>query len=69
MRTKELQRRSENLGDEEKQSILYLALVSEGKHARVKTLFFSFKIFFDLLDAAFVKPANITFERYKLLSR
>ena len=56
-------------------SILYLALGAEvkrvfaQKHPRVKILGTSFKEFFELLEAAFIKPTNITFERYKLLSR
>ena len=39
------------------------------KHPIVKTLSISFEEILDLLDAVFVKPANIKFERYKLLSR
>ena len=56
-------------------TILYLALGAEGKrvfaqeHPRVEVLEISFKEFFDLLETAFIKPTNITFERYKLLSR
>ena len=55
-------------------SILYLALGVEGKkifaqkHPRVKILGISFKKFFELLEAAFIKPTNMTFERDKLLS-
>ena len=39
------------------------------KHPRVKVLGISFKEFFELLEAAFIKPTNITFERYKLINR
>ena len=39
------------------------------QHPRVKVLAISFKETFDLLKAAFIKATNITFERYKLLSR
>ena len=61
--------------DKKVRSIPYLALRAEGKrvfsqkHPRVKFLAISFKDFFDLLEAAFIKPTNITFERFKLLSR
>ena len=61
--------------DKKLRSILYLALGAEGKrvfaqkHPRVKVLGISFKEFFELLEAAFIKLTNITFERYKLLSR
>ena len=56
-------------------SVLYLALGAEGKkvfaqkHPRVKVLGISFKNIFDLLESVFIKPTNIRFERYKLLSR
>ena len=58
--------------DKKVRSILYLALKSEGKrvfsqkHPSVKVLAISFKDFFDLLEAAFIKHTNITFEHYKL---
>ena len=39
------------------------------KHPRVKVLGISFKEFFDLQETAFIKPTNVTLERYKLLSR
>ena len=61
--------------DKKVRSILYLALGAEGKrvfaqkHPRVKVLGISFKEFYELLESAFIKPTNITFERYKLLSR
>ena len=61
--------------DKKVRSILYLALGAEGKrvfaqnHPSVKVLGISFKEFFELLEAAFIKPTNITFERYKSLSR
>ena len=61
--------------DKKVRSILYLALGAEGKrvfaqkYPRVKVLGISFKEFFELLEAAFIKPTNITFEGYKLLSR
>ena len=61
--------------DKKVRFILHLALGAEGKrvfspnHPRVKILAISFKDFFDLLEGDFVKPTNITFERYKLLSR
>ena len=61
--------------DKKVRSILYLALGAEGKrvfaqkHPRVKVIGISFKEFFELLEAAFIKPTNITLERYKLLSR
>ena len=60
--------------DKKVRSILYLALGAEGKrvfaqkHPSVKILEV-FKEFFDLLETAFIKTINITFERYKLLSR
>ena len=60
---------------EKVRSILYLTLGAEGKrvfakkHPRVKVLGISFKKFYELLESAFIKPTNITFERYKLLSR
>ena len=34
-----------------------------------KSPWISFKEFYELLELAFIKPTNITFERYKLLSR
>ena len=52
-----------------------MALGAEGKrvfaqkHPRVKVLGILFKEFYELLELAFIKPTNITFERYKLLSR
>ena len=55
-------------------SVLYLALGAEAKkvfaqkHPRVKVLGISFKNIFDLLESVFIKPTNIRFERYKLLS-
>ena len=61
--------------DKKVRPILYLALRAEEKrvfaqkHPRVKVLGISFKEFFELLEAAFIKPTSITFERYKLLSR
>ena len=61
--------------DKKLRSILFLALGSEGKRVftqknpRVKILAISFSEFWTLLDAAFNKPPNITFERYKLLNR
>ena len=61
--------------DKKVRSILYLALRAEGKkvfaqkHPRVKVLGISFKEFYELLESAFIKPTNITFEQYKLLSR
>ena len=61
--------------DKKVRSILYLALGAEAKiifaqkHPRVKVLGISFKEFYELLESAFIKPTNITFERYKLLSR
>ena len=39
------------------------------KHPRVKVLSVAFKGFRDLLEATFVKKANIIFERFKLLSQ
>ena len=39
------------------------------KHPSRKMFSISFKEFFDLLDAAFVKQTNKMFERYNLLSR
>ena len=54
--------------DKKVRSILYLALGAEGKrvfaqkHPRVKVLGIFFKEFFELLEAAFIKPTNITFE-------
>ena len=35
----------------------------------MKVLGISFKEFYELLELAFIKPTNKTFERYKLLSR
>ena len=61
--------------DKKLRSILFLALGSEGKRVftqknpRVKILAISFSEFWSLLDAAFNKPPNTTFERYKLLNR
>ena len=57
------------------QTTLFLALGSDGKRVftqknpRVKILAISFTEFWTLLDAAFNKPPNTTFERYKLLNR
>ena len=59
--------------DKKVKSVLYLALEVEGKrvfaqkHPRVKVLGISFKEFFELLEAAFIKPTNKTFERYILV--
>ena len=39
------------------------------KRPRVKILSVNDKELFDLLESIFVKPANIKFERYKMLSR
>ena len=61
--------------DKKLRSILFLALGSEGKRVfsqknpRVKILAITFSEFWNLLDAAFNKPPNTTFERYKLLNR
>ena len=61
--------------DKKLRSILFLALGSEGKRVftqknpRVKILAILFSEFWTLLDAAFNKPPNTTFERYKLLNR
>ena len=61
--------------DKKLQSILFLALESGGKRVftqknpRVKILAISFSEFWSLLDAAFNKRPNTTFERYKLLNR
>ena len=61
--------------DKKLRSILFLALGSEGKRVstqknpRVKILAISFSEFWTLLDAAFNKPPNTTFESYKLLNR
>ena len=61
--------------DEKLRSISFLALGSEGKRVftqkdpRVKILAISFTEFWTLLDAAFNKPPNTLFERYKLLNR
>ena len=52
-----------------------MALGAEGKrvftqkHPSVKILGISLKKFFDLRETVFIKPKNITSERYKLLSR
>ena len=60
--------------DKKLRSILFLALGSGGKRVftqkipRVKILTISFTEFWTLLDAAFDKPPNTTFERYKLLN-
>ena len=64
-----------NEADKKVRCILYLALGSLGKrvfsqkHLIVKVLSISFEEILDFLDAVFNKPANIKFERYKLLSR
>ena len=61
--------------DKKVRSILYLALGAEGKRVfaqknpRLKVLGISFKEFYELLESTFMKSTNITFERYKLLSR
>ena len=61
--------------DKKLKSILYLALGAEGKrvfsqkHPNVIVVAISFKKISHLLEAAFIKPTNIMFERYKLLSR
>ena len=61
--------------DKKLRSIFILALGSEGKRVftqknpRVKILAIKFSEFWTLLDAAFNKPPNTTFERYKLLNR
>ena len=61
--------------DKKLRSILFLALGSEGKRVftqknpRVKILAITFSEFWTLLDAAFKKRPNTTFERYKLLSQ
>ena len=61
--------------DKKVRSILNLALGAQGKrifdqkHPRVEVLGISFKEIFDLLESVFIKPTNITFERYKLLNR
>ena len=61
--------------DEKLRSILSLSLGSEGKriftqkNPRVKILAISFTEFWTLIDAAFNKPPNTTFEKYKLLNR
>ena len=61
--------------DKKLSSILYCALGSEGKRVfakknpRVKLLAISFTEFWSLLDQAFNKFTNTTFERYKLLNR
>ena len=61
--------------DKKLRSILFLALGSEGKRVcsqknpRVKILTITFSEFWNLLDAAFNKPPNTTFERYKLINR
>ena len=71
----EPQRKAREAKVKKVRSILYLALGAEGKrvfaqkHPRVKVLGISFKEFYELLESAFIKPTNITFERYKLLSR
>ena len=60
---------------DKKRSIFFLALGAKGKrvfaqkHSRVKVPAISFKDFFDLIETVFLKPTNISFERYKLLSR
>ena len=80
-RQNNLRRETKNRGmrryeaDKKVRSTLYLDSGAEGKrvfsrkHSRVKVLAISFKEFLDLLEAAFVKPTDITFERYRLLSR
>ena len=63
--------------DKKLRSILFLALGSQGKRVfaqknpRVKILIISFTEFWTLLllDTAFNKPPNTTFERYKHLNR
>ena len=61
--------------DQKLRSILILALESEEKRVftqknpRVKISAISFSEFWTLLDAAFNKPPNTTFERYNLLNR
>ena len=61
--------------DKKLRSILFLVLGSEGKRVftqknpRVKILAITFSEFWTLPDAAFNKPPNTTFERYKLLNR
>ena len=61
--------------DQKLRSILILALESEEKRVftqknpRVKISAISFTEFWTLLDAAFNKPPNTTFERYNLLNR
>ena len=66
---------SRNEADKNVRWILYLAQGAERKGvcftkvSKVEKVSSSFKKLFNLLVAEFVKPANITFERYKLLSR
>ena len=61
--------------DKKLRSIFFLALGSEvkrvfmQKNPKVKMLAISFTEFWTLLDAAFNKPPNTKFERYKLLNR
>ena len=61
--------------DKKTQSVLYLALGNEGKRifgqksTKVKILQISFKEFWEYLATAFVRKANVTFERHKLLNR
>ena len=61
--------------DKKLRSILFLALGSERKRgiaqkkSRLKSLTISFTEFWTLLDTAFKKPPNTTFERYNLLNR
>ena len=61
--------------DQKLRSILILALESEEKRVftqknpRVKISAISFTEFWTLLDAAFNKPPNTTFERHNLLNR
>ena len=64
-----------NKADKKIRSALILALGSKEKrafsqkHPRVKVYFITVKEIFDFLESEFVKPANITFKRYKLMSR
>ena len=61
--------------DKKTRSVLYLALGNEGKRifgqkfTKVKILQISFKEFWEYLATAFVRKANVTFERHKLLNR
>ena len=68
---KKIRRYEEIRGRQKKRSILFLALGAEGKrvfaqkHPRVKVLAIYFKEIFDLIETAFIKSTNISFERYK----